>query len=322
MQTTINAVASFGDAEILVLDQHQRNVTFRVLQGTLTAVDTFRQHRVAVTPQEIDQAFRQFWDPMWNREQQNEAVDIQCWQSFIHEFQICRIPNFQVEIDMSNFEEWELAIRSLKDGKTPGFDGWFHEEIKLLPRRAIRDLINFFDSLLVTGLCENMLAAKTSLMAKIDLPASMEHGRPITVLPTLYRLYSKIVYQQVMRQWARVLPPGISGGIPARSVRDVAIAQALQVEKSIAEGYDLCGSTMDLTKAFNLLPRAPVRYILERLGFPGVILDFWFSNLTRMTRSLAFAGTQGKTASATTGFAEGDCLSIIAMLSVAILFFY
>ena len=124
------------------------------------------------------------------------------------------------------------------------------------------------------------------LFPKVDKPESINHGRPITILCTLYRLAAKVVFDQVVTQWASVLPHQISGGLPCRSVRDLSLMQTSHIEDNLSHGNEICGTSMDLIKAFNLVPRRPAAILLSRLGISHSILAFWLLCLSKMTRCL------------------------------------
>eukprot|EP00438_Fugacium_kawagutii_P021779 Skav205465 [mRNA] locus=scaffold4885:270761:274054:+ [translate_table: standard] len=215
-----------------------------------------------------------------------------------------------------------LAISNLKDGKSPGFDGWKHQELRMLPRKAIEDLVGIVNAILPFGLHPDVMKAKTTLLAKISMPTSMDHGRPITVLGTIYRLISKVLYQQIVPVWSQTLPVQISGGLPGRSVRDLALMQSTCIEDALVNQLDLTGSTMDLTKAFNLIPRRPLRILLSRLGVPLPWIDFWLINLSKLSRALVHQGNVGSFIPSTCGVPEGDALSILAMISISVVFYF
>ena len=93
-----------------------------------------------------------------------------------------------------------------------------------------------------------MMMAKAVLLSKIAIPTSMHHARPVTILSSLYRLYSKMIFQTIAHVWKRFFPPEISGGMPGRGVKEIAYAQKREIEESIADSMVCGGMTMDLIK--------------------------------------------------------------------------
>ena len=94
-------------------------------------------------------------------------------------------------------------IRSLKNGKASGICGWHHEELKQLPWQAIQHL-TIFPRLWQYSLSFNMMQARVAFFAKCENPKSINDGRPrpIAILPVLYRLAAKVVFDQVVALWA------------------------------------------------------------------------------------------------------------------------
>ena len=166
------------------------------------------------------------------------------------------------------------------------------------------------------------MKARTILLAKNPLPQSMHHGRPITILSILYRLMGKVIFSQVASQMAGFLPLPISGGLPGRGVKDIAIVQKFQIEQALMNGHQIGGFSLDLIKAFNNFGRFPLGRIMCRLGIPEDIVHFWLVSLSRMQRYLEHGGTISPPISSTTGVPEGDALSVIAMISLASAFYF
>jgi len=81
-------------------------------------------------------------------------------------------------------------------------------------------------------------------------PQGMKDSRPITILSILCRLTSKIIADQLLAQLSKILPPGVSGGLPRRGVKDISLLQHYQIERAISKKQELGGFTLDLVKAF------------------------------------------------------------------------
>lgn len=107
----------------------------------------------------------------------------------------------------------------------------------------------------------------------MENPQSIADGRPTTILGYIPRLASKLVADQVLAFWAATWPPEISGGLPRRSARDITLLQQHQLEIGNIHKVPWGGWTMDLVKAFNLIPRRVIRYPFSILG-----IAFWASS--------------------------------------------
>ena len=82
------------------------------------------------------------------------------------------------------------------------------------------------------------------------------------------------------------------------------------------------GFTLDLVKAFNLLPRRVIYHLLVYHGAPPQVINFWFINLRRMTRRLQVRLAIGEPIHMTTGVPEGDSMSVCSMLVLSSAFYW
>ena len=75
-----------------------------------------------------------------------------------------------------------------------------------------------------------------------------------------------------------------------------------------------------LVKAFESLPRTPVRLLCEWIGLPKQVLDLWHTFLGSMERRFRIGNTVGPPLSSNTGYPEGCALSCVAMAVVDLSF--
>lgn len=76
------------------------------------------------------------------------------------------------------------------------------------------------------------------------------------------------------------------------------------------------GYVTDLVKAFESLPRAPIRILGEWLGLPPAVLQLWHSFLEHMHRRFQVADSVGPPLFSNVGYPEGCALSCVAMTIV------
>ena len=167
-----------------------------------------------------------------------------------------------------------------------------------------------------------MMVAKTVLLAKNDQPQSIADGRPITILATLTRLASKILADQLLRQLADRLPWQISGGLPQRGTKDLMMQQQYMIEQAVTQKSELCGYTLDLSKAFNKIPRYPLKAIFRRFRVPQVVIHYWFESLKHLVRYPHVKGTLGACVAASSGVPEGDSCSVLAMILMSSTYYF
>lgn len=77
---------------------------------------------------------------------------------------------------------------------------------------------------------------------------------------------------------------------------------------------------MALVKAFNLIPRRIVWFILQQLGVPTTATQCWFQSLKGLTQVLQIGKELGPPMQSTTGLPEGDSMSVVGMLALSFAF--
>jgi hypothetical protein len=203
----------------------------------------------------------------------------------LDELNSCHFPNWNLDIVIDDPKIWLATIKKQKNRKASGICGWHNEELKMLPEQAIAHLTQIFSKLWKYGLTAQMMQARIAILAKCEQPKSINDGRPIAILPVLYRLAAKIVFDQTVKHWAMRLPPHVSGGLPGRGVRDISMLQTVHIEDCLANGTNCCGTTMDLMKAFNMVPRLPAALLMNRMGISWDTLAFCVLVISYVTYS-------------------------------------
>ena len=317
------ATVYLNEARIEVLEHKARTVFFRIVDGKVQPDGICHISFTAMTPQEITDEFESFWTPFWKRDQPEEQFNEQTWSSFQQALDACDLPRIpQIVIDLDDKRKWYHLVKTLPSGKAVGPCGWSNDELKSLPSCCIDDLIEIFQMVSVHGFGRHMMTAKTVLLAKIPIPLSMHHARPVTILSSLYRLYSRFVFKSTAGVWKEHFPQHISGGLPGRGVKEMAFLQKRNIEEAISQGSVCGGFTLDLIKAFNTFGRFAVACLMIRLGMPSVIVQAWIQSLSEMVRFPTLSTHVGSGIDSTTGVPEGCSISVLAMMATACFYYY
>ena len=261
-----------------------------------------------------------YWSPIWNRDTKQAAADLEDWPGYQGLVRLLTSPCPSVAVDMLDEEAWLHVARGLSPRKATGICGWHNKDLRLLPPAALADLASLLNQLVVSGFPDFLMKARVAVLSKVATPDSAAHARPITILSCLFRLWARVLCSQVLLVWSRTLPRSITGCIKGRSALDLSYEVQAMVEDSLCQGTDLSGFCLDLRKAFNFLPRAPLGDLLQRLGLPAYITSGWCLSLTRVTRSFQIHGSLGPELGSTTGAPEGDPTSVLGMIAVCWLF--
>ena len=261
-----------------------------------------------------------FWSPIWNRDSRQQEEDIEAWPQFQHLLRTCLSPCRDAKVDMLDVSAWCHVARKLSVRKASGACGWHNSELRVLPREALADLAVIVQGLLPHGFPADILKARVAVLSKVALPTQASQARPITVLSCIFRLWARVLCTQVLASWSLQLPPAITGCLKGRSAVDLAYAVQAEVETCLLQAEDLSGLSLDLRKAFNYLPRAPICHLLGVLGVPSTVCTFWHRSLARVQRSFQIHQSLGPELASSTGAPEGDPVSVLAMIAVCWMF--
>lgn len=114
------------------------------------------------------------------------------------------------------------------------------------------------------------------------------------------------------------MPAGLKGNIPGRSTVDIWWNMALQIEQATHDKDSLSGVVTDITKAYNNLARPVVYACALHYGLPLQFVRAWHNSLASVQRHFIVQGACSDAVWSTTGYPEGDPLSVVAMVLVNI----
>ncbi len=115
-------------------------------------------------------------------------------------------------------DQWLQATNA---GTARGIDNISAAELKQLPFQAVKDLCCVMDSY-KEGFPKWFSMAKTYLVPKVDGTPTAADIRPISVLPQLRRLWSKVVCAQIFKHLASQIPKQVTGMLQHRGPMDSA----------------------------------------------------------------------------------------------------
>lgn len=311
----------FGEAELEFISQKENKVFFRHTCGSLPVQGLLHVCFTAVTADEIAEEFSDFWSPMWLRDMQAEQFDGATWESFDDLLDSADLPHIpEISYPVDDLDLWVRLVRNLPSAKAVGPCGWANDELKALPTCCIRDMMLIFQRVMNCGFGPGLMIAKTVLLSKVQVPTSMHHARPITILSGLYRLFGKFIFRVTADVWKDYFPFEVSGGLPGRGVKELAVVQKRAIEKALMSGASIGGYSLDLIKAYNTFGRYAVGRIMQRLGMPQVLVQAWIHSLDRMVRFPTIQGCVSIGISSTTGVPEGCSISVLSMLATSCLY--
>ena len=307
-------------AQIQTANDKRLVVMFVEHYDTLPAEAFVCQTDLTNDPMQVADKLTAFWNTFWCRDTADDVQSSDRWAHFRHQLEQCpRQPTMQ--LDLCNVELWKKAISTTKITSAKGTDGWSVEELRSLPDVCVQVLANIFASLQGKSFPKEWSNSITIPIGKNDQPDTPAQTRPITLIPMLYRWWTKVVTNQILKHWGQVAPAGLIGFLPTRSAQLELMDMQWQFEKAhdqnIQQDLEWQGLTLDLVKCFNLLPRRPSYDAMKHLGIPPGVLDIWFNTLEANNRWWKIQNQIWNCGPSTTGAPEGDTWSIIACLALS-----
>eukprot|EP00438_Fugacium_kawagutii_P030608 Skav228345 [mRNA] locus=scaffold1898:184153:189039:+ [translate_table: standard] len=264
--------------------------------------------------------FREFgatWTARWDKHLEVPESRWDTMNSFIEE----HVPQRPVmEYHPVTLEQWYACLRHKPSRSATGPDGMSRQDLLALPRDLQVELIRIVTAVeagqpwpvqWITGFIHSL--------EKKPGASTTGQFRPICVFSLAYRVWSSLRAREAILHLAQWAPHTIFGSLPQKSAKDLWYSIQLCIEDHYFTGEALTGCMMDLTKAFNCLPRVPLLLMCSKLGMPAPVMRAWSSALHGMQRRFVIRGGVGPSLRSTTGYAEGCALSVVAMLACNVL---
>ena len=268
---------------------------------------------------DLHQVFREltnYWIHFWQREPQEDQILTLEQLNYLQELKTM-VPKFPDDFECAadDVSEWQAAIKSSRKNSAPGIDGITFAEFDMIPPKYLKNLIEIVNNL--DSFPEWFMIAKTIPLPKVVDGPSASESRPITILPTIYRLWAKVTCTKLIRYLGTVLPSEITGFLPGRGAMNATYIMQSLFETAGIQQDSISGLTLDLKKCFNLMNRQRVAELFRNFKIPEAFIKKWISSLKVLTRYWQINKHISTRITATTGFPEGDPCSVVAMLIVA-----
>ena len=313
--------ATCGEQEVQFVDIQGRIVDVMIIDADcdLPEQGTLKQKTICMEPEKIAQDLTQYWNGFWQRDTKLETEDEAQWNNFISSMNaVSTLPT--LSLDLSDYAVWHDVIKNSKSTSARGVDGWYMDEIKLLPAGIIKELADIFVSHEGHAFGQQDMQVITIPMGKVEDPEKPAQTRPITLLGMLYRLWSKVSSKILLKQLQHTLPESIIGFIPGRSMQLAMLKQQFAFEQLHLHPGTVVhweGVTLDIVKCFNAIARLPATLAMEKIGIPKTWIKTWSKSLHRTKRYWKIHEQLWEGDLTTTGCPEGDCWSILACLGLS-----
>ena len=262
-------------------------------------------------PCKVDSILRVAWGPIFQLYQHSAPPN---WRAFRQRFGNYFPQQCPFEFGDLTVEDLLNTLRRMKSRSATGACGWRVAELKRLPRELLERLCQLFQHIEATGIWpEALLHGLITMVPKEGGGLGPTDLRPITVMSSIYRLWSGSRVAQVL-QWQELwISKHLVGFRQELGCEDAFWVTALKVEKALLEGEELSGLSLDFQKAFDRVPHEHVFELARAAGLPHHIVNALascYKNLNRHFKVGAFIGEGFKS---TNGILQGCALSVVLL---------
>ena len=203
------------------------------------------------------------------------------------------------------------AIESLSSGKAAGQDGITAELIKCCKSALLPSIHSLIGSCWQEGrLPQDFKDAKVITLYKNKGDRSdCNNYRGISLLSVVGKVFARVLLKRLQVLADAVYPESQCGFRRDRSTIDMIFTLSLLQEKCREQGQPLFLAFIDLTKAFDLVSRQGLYYVLQKIGVPPKMLAVIQAFHDGMRGTVQFDGTMSDTFPIQNGVKQGCVLA-------------
>lgn len=208
-------------------------------------------------------------------------------------------------------DQIEAAMKSIKDSKAPGLDGFnalfFKKTWPVIKDDVSAAIMDFFQG---KPLLKQWNCTSITLIPKVESPSYVKEYRPIACCTVLYKIISKILTGRLAQVIGEVVDEAQAGFIPGKFIADN-ILLATELMKGYNHKYisPRCLVKVDLKKAYDSVEWSFIQTMLEELSFPQVFVKWVMECITSVSYSILLNGNPIKPVKAEKGVRQGDPMS-------------
>ena len=268
-------------------------------------------------PELMHQCLIAEWSKLWKRDPCHEPANY--WDDF-NPFLRCINDCPTCEFQPLTPDRWLANLKGVKKNSARGADGFSTFELQLVHGPLLHFLLDILSTIEKGAKWPDLWTqARVVVLSKGFEPKSPLDIRPISILPKIYRTWSRLRSLEVLRHIGSILPPQVAATAGGISADSLAAYTATVVEDAFWNREDKCGVVIDIIKCYNMIPWTPSAVLLEKLKIPHQYITGLMSLLKNIRRSFDIQGNCSQFFNATTGIAEGCALSVSLMAVYSLL---
>lgn len=206
--------------------------------------------------------------------------------------------------------EVEKALKRLKDGKSPGLDNIPAELFKNSGKFGLHVIHQLCIKIWMTNEWPDGWKKQEFVMLyKSGSPKDCSNYRTIALISHLSKILLIIILNRIKGKIEDELPYEQAGYRSNRSTCDMLACLQMLIEKTIAEDGDLHLLFIDYSKAFDSVSQDQLFNIMEKMGFPGHIINLLKSLYTNQAAVIRWNNSHSEQFYLSKGVRQGCILS-------------
>lgn len=207
--------------------------------------------------------------------------------------------------------EVETAINKLKSTSSQGNDALTSKLVKLLCPNITPPITTIINQSIKTGIFPDALKiAKVIPIYKKDGDKLLENYRPISILPTISKIFERILFNQIHDYFKQnnLFYKGQYGFRPKHSTELAALELVDRLTQDMDKNEIPLNIFLDLSKAFDTIDHNILLEKLKHYGFSNLSLKLLRCYLTNRKQFVHFDGTNSDLLNIHTGIPQGSIL--------------
>jgi len=222
--------------------------------------------------------------------------------------------------EQTESKEVDQALRKTSNNKAPGKDGIPYEFYKMWLRSTKKEktpdisyiLTRVYNNIEQKGILNEKFAeGAMCLLYKKKEKTNIENYRPITLLNTDYKLYTKTIATKLGEIAKDIIHPNQAGFVPKRSLYDSTRTTQMMIEYAEINELEGCIIALDQEKAYDKIAHDYLWETLKAFGFPETFITRIKTLYEQANTAVIVNGVIPKGIEVKRGVRQGDPMSCL-----------
>jgi hypothetical protein len=201
------------------------------------------------------------------------------------------LPREKMQSSLISVDQWTEVNKRYGPRSARGPDSMDRRDLQWLLPGLQESLVNLLNHCEKLGQWpEALLAGFVYPLPKKSEGTSAGDYRPVILYSMVYRSWSSLRAKECLRHLEKLVDHHQFGFLPGREAVQVWFTIQAYLEISMLAGRELCGWVTDIQKAFENIPRDPIKWLSKKLGVHPRIVNFWHNFLDNTTRYFSLHG--------------------------------